>query len=103
MVGIGGVAFIIPVLIHLVGLPARSAIGTSLGLGLFSSAAGLVGKAATAQLDPSLALVVALSAAIVAPIGVAASVRTPVRALTSILAALVLITAIRVALAALAT
>ena len=103
MVGIGGVAFIIPVLIHLVGLPARTAIGTSLGLGLFSSAAGLVGKAATAQVDPSLALVVAVSAAIVAPIGVAASVRTPVRALTSILAALVLITAIRVALAALAT
>jgi uncharacterized membrane protein YfcA len=103
MVGIAGVAFIIPVLIHLVGLPARTAIGTSLGLGLFSSAAGLAGKAATAQVDPSLALVVAISAAIVAPIGVAASVRTPVRALTSILAALVLITAIRVALAALAT
>jgi len=103
MVGIGGGAFIIPVLIHLVGLPARTAIGTSLGLGLFSSAAGLAGKAATAQVDPSLALVVAISAAIVAPIGVAASVRTPVRALTSILAALVLITAIRVALAALAT
>ncbi|HEY8649160.1 MAG TPA: sulfite exporter TauE/SafE family protein [Candidatus Limnocylindria bacterium] len=102
MVGIGGVAFIIPVLIHLVGLPARTAIGTSLGLGLFSSAAGLAGKAATAQVDPFLALVVAVSAAIVAPIGVAASVRTPVRALTSVLAALVLITAIRVALAAVA-
>jgi len=102
MVGIGGVAFIIPVLIHLVGLPARTAIGTSLGLGLFSSAAGLVGKAATAQVDPILALIVAGIAVVVAPIGVAASVRTPVRALTSILAALVFITAIRVAFAAVA-
>lgn len=103
MVGIGGVAFIIPVLIHLVRLPARTAIGTSLGLGLFSSVAGLAGKAATAQVDPFLAVVVAVSAAIIAPIGVAVSIRTPVRALTSILAALVLITAIRIALAAIAT
>ena len=102
MVGIGGVAFIIPVLIHLVGLPARTAIGTSLGLGLFSSAAGLAGKAATAQVDPFLALIVAGVAVVVAPIGVAASVRTPVRALTSILAALLFITAIRVAFAAIA-
>jgi len=102
MVGIGGVAFIIPVLIHLVGLPARTAIGTSLGLGLFSSAAGLAGKAATAQVDPFLAAIVAVVAVIVAPIGVAASVRTPVRALTGLLAALVLLTAIRVAFAALA-
>lgn len=102
MVGIGGVAFIIPVLIHLVGLPARTAIGTSLGLGLFSSAAGLAGKAATAQVDPFLAAIVALVAVMVAPIGVAASVRTPVRALTGLLAALVLLTAVRVAFAALA-
>ena len=101
MVGIGGVAFIIPVLIHLVGLPARTAIGTSLGLGLFSSAAGLAGKAATAQVDPFLAAIVALVAVMVAPIGVAASVRTPVRALTGLLAALVLLTAVRVAFAAL--
>ena len=102
MVGIAGVAFIIPALIHLVGLPPRTAIGTSLGLGLLSATAGLLGKAMTAQVDLLLAVVVAVSAMVVAPIGVAASVRTPVHALTSVLAGLVLFTAIRIAIVALA-
>lgn len=97
MVGIGGVAFIIPALIHLLRLPPRVAIGTSLGVGLFGAVAALVGKAATAQLEPGLGALVFVAALVISPLGAAASVRTPVRTLTTVLAVIVVAAAVRIA------
>jgi uncharacterized protein len=100
MVGIGGIAFIIAALVYLLRVPPRIAIGSSLGIGLFAAVAALIGKAATAQIDPPLAAIVFVSALVASPVGAAVSVRTQPRALLAILAAVVMLAAIRIALTA---
>src|SRR6266850_232117 len=62
IVGIGGIAFIIAALVYLLRVPPRIAIGSSLGVGLFAAVAALIGKAATSQIDPPLAVIVMLAA-----------------------------------------
>jgi uncharacterized membrane protein YfcA len=101
MVGIGGIAFIIAALVYVLRVPPRVAIGSSLGIGLFAAVAALVGKAATAQIDPPLAAIVFVSALVASPIGAAVSVRTHPRALLAILSVVVIIAAIRIAVTAL--
>src|SRR5436309_2347589 len=100
MVGIGGIAFIIAALVYLLRVPTRIAIGSSLGIGLFAAAAALIGKAATAQIDPPLAAIVFVAALVASPIGAAVSVRTQPRALLAILSGVVILAAIRIALTA---
>jgi uncharacterized membrane protein YfcA len=100
MVGIGGIAFIIAALVYLLRVPTRIAIGSSLGIGLFAAVAALVGKAATAQIDPPLAAIVFVSALLASPIGAAVSVRTQPRALLALLAAIVMLAALRIAFTA---
>jgi len=100
LVGIGGLAFIIAALVYLLRVPARIAIGSSLGIGLFASVAALIGKAATAQIDPPLAAIVFVSALVASPVGAAVSVRTQPRALLAILAVIVMLAAIRIAFTA---
>src|SRR5467141_1673639 len=97
MVGIGGIAFIIAALVYLLRVPTRIAIGSSLGIGLFAAVAALIGKAATAQVDPPLAAIVFVSALLASPVGAAVSVRTQPRALLAILAVVVILAAIRIA------
>jgi len=101
MVGIGGIAFIIAALVYILRVPARLAIGTSLGIGLFAAVAALIGKAATAQLDPPLAAIVFISALVASPVGAAVSVRTQPRVLLGILSVIVMLAAIRIAITAL--
>ena len=96
MVGIGGIAFIIAALVYLLRVPTRIAIGSSLGIGLFAAVAALIGKAATAQIDPPLAAIVFVSALVASPVGAAVSVRTQPRALLAILAVIVILAAIRI-------
>src|SRR3989454_9141860 len=100
VVGIGGIAFIIAALVYLLRVPPRIAIGSSLAIGLFAAVAALIGKAATAQIDPPLAGIVFVSALVASPIGAAVSVRTQPRALLAILSVVVMLAAIRVALTA---
>ncbi len=100
MVGIGGIAFIIAALVYLLRVPPRVAIGSSLGIGLFAAVAALIGKAATAQIDPSLAAIVFVTALVASPVGAAVSVRTQPRALLGILAVTVMLAAIRIAFTA---
>lgn len=100
MVGIGGIAFLIAALVYILRVPPRVAIGSSLGIGLFAAVAALVGKAATAQVDPPLATIVFVSALIASPIGAAVSVRTQPRALLAILSVVVMIAAARMAVTA---
>src|SRR5712691_10731942 len=101
MVGIGGIAFIIAVLVYVLRVPPRIAIGTSLAIGLFAAVAAFVGKAAPAQVDPPLAAIVFVSALVASPVGAAVSVRTQPRLLLVILAIVVAAAAIRIAVTAL--
>lgn len=100
MVGIGGIAFIIAALVYVLRVPTRIAIGSSLGIGLFAAVAALVGKAATAQIDPPLAAIVFVAALVASPVGAAVSVRTQPRALLAILAVIVMLAAVRIAFTA---
>jgi len=100
MVGIGAIATIIGALVYLLRVPPRIAIGSSLGIGMFAAAAALIGKAATAQIDPPLAAIVALVALVASPIGAWVSIRTHPQLLMRILAAVVIIAALRMAASA---
>lgn len=97
LVGIAAVALIVAALIHLIRLPVRVAIGTSLGLGVFSTLAAFLGKLATAQIEGPLGAVVFAAALAAAPAGAAVSVRTPPRTLLTLLAGVVLLAAARIA------
>ena len=101
MVGIGAIAFIVAALVYFLRVPPRIAIGSSLGIGMFGAIAALIGKAATAQVDPKLALIIVLSALVGSPIGAWVSVRTRTDILLRVLAVLVAVAAIRIALSAL--
>jgi len=78
----------------------RLAIGTSLGIGLFAAVAALIGKAATAQIDPPLAAIVFVAALVASPVGATVSVRTQPRVLLVSLSVVVALSAIRIALTA---
>ncbi len=96
MVGIGAIAFILAALVYLLRVPPRIAIGTSLGVGMFGAIAALVGKAATAQIDPALALTIVASAVVAAPIGARVSVRTRTAVLMRLLAVVVVLSGLRI-------
>ena len=100
MVGIGAIATIIGALVYLLRVPPRIAIGTSLGIGMFAAIAALVGKWATAQIDPPLATIVALTALVASPLGAWVSVRTRPQVLMKVLAAVVIVAALRMAASA---
>jgi uncharacterized membrane protein YfcA len=97
MVGIGAIAFIVSALVYLLRVPPRIAIGSSLAIGIFGAVAALIGKAATAQVDPRLAVIVVVTALVASPIGAWVSVRTRTDSLMRLLAAIVAVAAVRIA------
>lgn len=97
MVGIGAIAFIVAALVYFMRVPPRIAIGSSLGIGMFGAVAAFIGKAATAQIDPVLALIVVVTALVASPFGAWVSVRTRSAVLMRILAVIVLLAAVRIA------
>jgi uncharacterized membrane protein YfcA len=101
MVGIGAIAFILAALVYFLRVPPRVAIGSSLGIGLFGAIAALIGKAATAQVDPKLAAIVVGAALVGSPVGAWVSVRTNTTLLLRLLAVIVALAAVRIALSAL--
>jgi uncharacterized membrane protein YfcA len=100
MVGIGAIAFILAALVYFLRVPPRVAIGSSLGIGLFGAVAALIGKAATAQVDPKLAAIVVVGAVVGSPLGAWISVRTNTSLLLRLLAVIVALAAVRIALSA---
>ena len=96
LVGQGGAFIIIPVLLYLLKIPLRVALGSTLAIGLFSSTAGLVGKAATGQV-PFLMTVALLAGAVpAASLGSILSKKTKVQLLRWLLAVLISVTAIKI-------
>ena len=96
MVGQGGSFILIPLMIKFVRVPSRVAIGSNLAIVLMSTLAAFVGKAATGQMEWSLALPVALTVPVAAWSGGLVSHRLPVAALRRILAGFIVLAALRI-------
>ena len=56
MVGQSGAFMVVPAMIHVLGIPVRTAIGTALGVVVLAALAGTAGKLSTGQVDLWLAL-----------------------------------------------
>ncbi len=96
MVGQGGAFILIPFMLYVLKVPTRLALGSSLGIILFSTTAGLIGKLATGQvmLAPALAL---LSGSVLGGVaGGFCSGRVPARLLRYALASVIGGTALRI-------
>ena len=96
LVGAGGAFLTVPVMIALLRLPVRLAIGTSLAVTGMSALTGVLGKALTAQIPLGPAGAVMLGSLLGARVGARVSRRIPVRVLRLVLAGLVALVAIRV-------
>lgn len=96
MVGQGGAFIIIPILLCLLKVPLRVALGSTLAIGLFSSSAGLAGKIATGQVPFKIAAVLLVGAVPFARLGGYVSQRTKTRYLRWILAVIISATAIKI-------
>jgi uncharacterized protein len=96
MVGQGGAFIIIPVLLYLLKIPLRVALGSTLAIGLFSASAGAIGKIATGQLPYYMSLALLLGAVPSARLGGAISKKTGVYLLRWLLALFIFATALKV-------
>jgi uncharacterized membrane protein YfcA len=96
MVGQGGAFIIIPILLYLLKIPLRVALGSTLAIGLFSSTAGLAGKIATGQVPFKIAAVLIIGAVPFARLGGYISQRTSADFLRWLLALIISATAIKV-------
>ena len=95
MVGQGGAFILIPFMLYVLRVPTRVALGSSLGIIMFSAAAGLAGKLLTGQVAfvPAMAL---LSGSVLGGgAGGLCSGRVPARALRYALACIIGGTALR--------
>lgn len=96
LVGQGGAFILIPMMLYVLKIPLRVALGSTLGIGLFSSTAGMIGKMATGQVPYLMALPLILGAIPAARFGSIVGKRTDTRFLKWLLAALIMITAVKV-------
>jgi uncharacterized membrane protein YfcA len=103
LVGVGGAFLTIPVMIYFLGVPTRAAIGSSLGVVLVSSLAGLAAKLSTGQIVLPWAAALCVGALPGSWSGATMSRRLPARDLRLLLAVVVLAAALRVLAGLLAT
>ena len=96
LVGAGGAFLLVPVLIAVLRVPVRTAIGTSLAITSVSSAVGLLGKVLTAQVALWPALAVIAGSLGGAPVGAQVSRRVSVDALRVVLALIIAVVMVRV-------
>jgi len=93
--GAGGAFLMMPLMLHLLRIPPRIAVGSSLAIALAGASMGLVGKLATHQVDgwPALALVAGALPA--AQLGAGASRRLNTGQLRTILAVIIAAVAVK--------
>ncbi len=96
MVGQGGAFIIIPILLYVLKIPLRVALGSTLAIGLFSSSAGLVGKVATGQVPFHMAAALLVGAIPSARLGGYVGKKTKTQYLRWLLAAIITGTAIKI-------
>jgi hypothetical protein len=96
MVGQGGAFIIIPIMLYILKIPLRVAVGSMLAIGLFSSTAGLAGKIATGQVPFLMAGAMLLGAIPFARVGGFVGRKTDTRILKWLLAVIISVTAIKI-------
>ena len=96
LVGQGGSFILIPLMTSFVHIPTRIAIGSNLAIVLLSTAAALLGKALTGQIDWLLAVPLVLAVVPAAHIGGRLSRRVPVIRLRRVLAVVIAVAAIQI-------
>lgn len=96
MVGQGGAFLIIPLMLYVLKVPLRAAIGSMLAIGLLSSTAGLAGKLAAGQVPYAMASLLLLGAVPASFAGALASRRANVRFLKWLLAAIIAGSAVKI-------
>lgn len=96
MVGQGGAFIIIPILLYVLKIPLRVALGSTLAIGLFSSSAGLVGKVATGQVPFHMAAALLVGAMPSARFGGMVGKKTKTQYLRWLLAAIIIGTATKI-------
>jgi hypothetical protein len=94
-IGAGGAFFLAPVLLHVLRIPMRYVIGSTVGIVAISSGAGLLGKALTDQVDWLLAAALVVGALPGARVGAIVSRRTSPHRLGVVLGLVILAVAIR--------
>lgn len=95
MVGAGGGFLLMPLMIHVLHIPLRAAVGASLGVVALSGIAGALGKGVSGQVDWLLALALVAGALPGAQIGALISRRMRVQTLSLILGVFIALVAIR--------
>ena len=96
LVGAGGAFLLVPVLVALMHLPMRLAIGTSLAIAGAGALMGLLGKLATGQVPLAATVAVVAGSLPGASLGAHLSRRAPVRILRFVLVAVIAFAALRV-------
>ena len=94
--GQGGAFIIIPILLYVLKIPLRVALGSTLAIGLFSSSAGLVGKIATGQVPFLMAVPLLLGAIPAAQLGSFVGKKTKTQYLRWLLAVIIIATAVKI-------
>lgn len=94
-IGAGGAFFLAPVLLYVLGIPMRYVVGSSVGIVAVSSGAGMLGKAATGQVDWLLAAALVVGALPGGRVGAIVSRRTSPSRLGLVLGLVILAVAIR--------
>lgn len=94
-IGAGGAFFLAPVLLHVLRIPMRYVVGSSVGIVAVSAGAGLLGKALTSQVDWLLAAALVIGALPGGRAGVVVSRRTSPYRLGIVLGIVILIVAVR--------
>ncbi len=95
LVGAGGGFLLIPLMLFLLRIPMRAAVGASLGIVLLSGLAGAAGKIVTGQVDWLLALALVAGALPGAWAGASVSRRTRPRVLGLVLGGVIAVVAVK--------
>lgn len=95
MAGQGGAFIIIPILLYVLKIPLRTAIGCALAIGLVSASFGLAGKLSTAQVPIMPAMAMVLGAIPFARLGSMVGRKTSVKILRWLLAAVIASVAVK--------
>jgi hypothetical protein len=96
LVGQGGAFITIPLMLYVLRIPLRVALGSTLAIGLFSATAGIIGKTATGQIPFAMAATVVIGAIPVAKAGAWLSKKTKTHYLRWLLAGIISATAIKI-------
>jgi len=95
MVGAGGGFLLMPVIIHVLRVPLRAAVGAALGVVAMTGIAGALGKAVSGQVDWLLALALVAGALPGAQLGAVVSRRTKAETLGLLLGVFIALVALR--------